>query len=168
MKVIGTREIITERLLLRKIKLEDAEPLLLSGSLTGTSDEAVKNIENRIEDYNSPHTFHWVIENNGRPIGRVLAWEVSLRDEYCQLGYDIAQEFRNRGFMTEAIKAVLLYLLTEAEFHRVYCSVRVSNVPSNKVCQKAGMILDGTLRKHYKSNNGYDDVNVYSLIREDL
>ena len=36
MKNIGTKEITTERLILRKIKLEDAEPLSASGSLSGT------------------------------------------------------------------------------------------------------------------------------------
>lgn len=168
MKMVGTQEIRTKRLLLRKIKPEDVEPLLFSGSLSCTSDTAVENVNNYIEDYNLPYTYHWVIEYDNRPIGRVLAWDVSLRDEYCQLGYDISQEFRNQGFMTEAIKAVLLFLLTEADFHRVYCSVRVPNIVSNKVCQKAGMILEGTLRKHYKCKDGYDDVNVYSFIREDL
>ncbi len=128
----------------------------------------MKNIENRIKDYDSPYTFHWVMEYNNIPIGRVLAWEVNPYDEYCQLGYDIAQEYRNQGLMTEAIKAILLYLLTEAEVNRVYCSVRVSNIASNKVCQNAGMVLDGTLRKHYKRDAGFDDVNVYSLIRDDL
>ncbi|MCD8141678.1 MAG: GNAT family N-acetyltransferase [Clostridiales bacterium] len=168
MKNIGTQEITTQRLLLRKIKLEDAEPLLFSGSLSGTLDTARKNIENYIEEYNLSYTYHWVIDYDNKPIGRVLAWDVSLRDEYCQLGYDISQEFCSQGFMTEAIKAVLLYLLTKADFHRVYCSVRVPNIASNKVCQKAGMILDGTLRKHYKCNNGYDDVNIYSFIKDDL
>ncbi len=168
MKYIGTQEIKTERLVLRKIKLEDAEQLLASGSLCGTVDEVVKNIENRIKDYDSPYAFHWVIEYHNMPIGRVLAWEVNPRNEYCQLGYDIAQEYRNQGFMTEAIKAILSYLLTEAEINRVYCSVRVPNTASNKVCQKAGMVLDGTLRKHFKSDAGFDDVNVYSLIRDDL
>ena len=167
MKNIGTKEITTERLILRKIKLEDAEPLSASGSLSGTLEEVKKNIEARIKDYESPYTYHWVIEYNNMPIGRVLAWEVSTRDEYCQLGYNISPEYRNRGFMTEAIKAIIVYLVDAADFNRVYCNVRTNNIGSNKVCQKAGMTLDGVLRKHFKSDIGFDDVNVYSFIKDD-
>lgn len=167
MKNTGTKEITTERLTLRKIKLEDAGPLSASGSLSGTLEEVKKNIEARIKDYESSYTYHWVIEYNNVPIGRVLAWEVNPHDEYCQLGYDISPEYRNRGFMTEAIKAVMTYLVDEAGFNRVYCNVRTNNVSSNKVCQKAGMTLDGVLRKHFKSAVGFDDVNVYSFIKDD-
>ncbi len=165
---IGTKEITTERLILRKIRREDAAPLSASGSLSGTLDEVKKNIEARIKDYESPYTYHWVIEYSGEPIGRVLVWEINPRDEYCQLGYDISPEHRNRGFMTEAIKAIIVYLLDEADFNRVYCNVRTNNIGSNKVCQKAGMTLDGVLRKHFKSDIGFDDVNVYSFIKDDL
>lgn len=90
MKNTGTKEITTERLILRKIKLEDAELLSASGSLSGTLEEVKKNIEARIRDYESLYTYHWVIEYNNMPIGRVLAWEVNAHDEYCQLGYDIS------------------------------------------------------------------------------
>lgn len=168
MKNTGTKEITTERLILRKIKLEDAEPLSASGSLSGTLEEVKKNIEARIKDYESLYTYHWVIEYNNMPIGRVLAWEVNAYNEYCQLGYDISPEYRNRGFMTEAIKAIIIYLVDEADFNRVYCNVRTNNISSNKVCQKAGMTLDGVLRKHFKSDIGFDDVNIYSFIKDDL
>ncbi len=168
MKPIGTQDIQTQRLFLRKLRQEDAGPLLTSGSFSGTPEEVANNVEARIREYDSPYAFHWVLEYDDQPIGRVLAWEVSPHDEYCQLGYDIAPEYRSQGLMSEALRAILRYLLTKVELNRVYCSVRASNIASNKVCQNAGMLLDGTLRKHRKCGADFEDVHVYSLLRDDL
>ncbi len=168
MNKIGTQEIKTERLILRKLCIDDAEVLHQLGCLNGPLEEVTKNIEASINQYNNPLVFHWVIEYNKIPVGRIMAWEVSDYNEYCQLGYDVAKDYRCKGIMSEALKAVIMYLIEQVGANRVYCSVRTNNIGSNKCCIKAGMTLDGTLRKHYKSDNGFDNVNVYSFIKDDI
>jgi len=165
MKQIGTNEIKTNRLLLRKIEKKDMASLIKLGCLNGSTESIEKNIENWIKQYENPSIYHWVIEYEEKAIGRILAWEVSTYNEYCQLGYDLALNFRNKGIMTEALKAVLDYLLNTAEFNRVYCQVRVNNIASNKLCKKCGMILEGTMKKHFKSKDGFDDVNVFGITK---
>ena len=166
MKQIGTNEIKTNRLLLRKIRLEDTTSLYELHCLSGSIEEVKKNIDNYINQYENPLIYHWIIEYEGKAIGRIMAWEVSTYNEYCQLGYDVALVYRNKGIMTEALKAVLDYLLYQSDFNRVYLQVRTNNIASNKVCEKCGMTLEGTMKKHFKSEYGFDDVNIWGITKK--
>lgn len=165
MNAIGTKELHTERLVLRKLCTTDALELFSVGALGETQAEAEAAVANMICYNDDPLNFHWVIEYQGKAIGRVKAWEVSTRDSYAQLGYDIGPCYRCMGLMTEAIVAVIRYLLLDAEFNRVYAMVRENNVASIRVCEKAGMIHEGTMRRHFAQEDGtYVDVRVYGIL----
>ena len=148
MKAKGTDVIRTERLLLRPPAPDDAEALVASGSLTMTLPEAKTALSDMAAEAESPYVFHWVIELDGKAVGRVKGWEVSPHNGYVQLGYDVAPGMRGRGIMTEAVRAILRYLLTDVEANRVYCSVRTANAASRRVCEKCGMQQEGVLREH--------------------
>ena len=169
MKAIGSQTIHTPRLILRPPELTDAADLVRIKSLAMSMDEARTKVADMVQERKHPFSFHWVITLNGAVIGRIKGWEVSPYNGYLQLGYDIAPKFRNHGYMTEAAQAVVLYLLKKAEANRVYCSVRASNPASRRVCEKIGMIHEGTLRQHYaRQDGGYDDVCIYGVVRSDL
>lgn len=169
MKGIGTRPIRTQRLLLRVPCAEDAAPLVRIRSLAMPLAEAEKAVAAMVAESAKPFCFHWVITADGQAVGRIKGWEVNPYNGYVQLGYDVGAKFRCRGYMTEAVQAVVRYLLTEADAHRVYCSVRESNMASRRVCEKCGMFHEGTLRQHYaRQDGGYDDVRIYGILREEL
>lgn len=161
----GTQKLRTDRLILRKLRESDAGELHDGGCLGKTPGEALDAVRKMMENNDDPMNFHWVLEYQGRAAGRIRAWDVSLRDDYAQLGYDIAEAYRCKGLMTEAVGAVCRYLLTEAAFNRVYCMVRETNHASCRVCEKAGMTLDGVMRRHFRQPDGtYTDVRVYSIL----
>lgn len=169
MKAVGTRTITTPRLVLRAPQMADAESLMRIRSLSMPLAEARKTVAAMVAESAKPFCFHWVITADGQVVGRIRGWEVNPYNGYVQLGYDIGAEFRCRGYMTEAVQAVVRYLLTEADAHRVYCSVRESNPASCRVCEKNGMRHEGTLRQHYaRQDGGYDDVRIYGILREEL
>lgn len=169
MKPVGSKNIRTKRLLLRAPQLEDAEALMRIRSLPMSLPEAKKAVAGMEEECRTPFCYHWVITLDGMVIGRVKAWDVNPYNGYLQLGYDVGEAFRNQGYMTEAVQAVVHYMLTEADANRVYCSVREGNAASRRVCEKAGMVLEGTLRQHYaRQDGGYDDVCIYGVIKRDM
>ena len=166
---IGSKELTTPRLLLRKFRLSDGLELFEAGTLGVSPEDATEFVRKMMEFNDDPQTFSWVIDYQGKAVGRVKAWEINPRDNYVQLGYDIGAAYRNNGLMTEAVKAVCEYLLTEAEVNRVYCMVRESNLASRRVCEKAGFTHEGTLRNHWMEADGtYVNVYVYGLLKEDL
>lgn len=169
MKPIGTKTLTTPRLLLRAVQNDDAEALVRIRSLAMPLSDAQKNVARMVEELQKPFTFHWVITMNGAVIGRIKAWDVNPYNGYLQLGYDLAPEHRGHGYMTEAVQAVVRFLLTEGEVNRVFCSVRAGNTASSRVCEKAGMTHEGTLRQHYaRQDGGFDDVRIYGIVRSDL
>lgn len=169
MKPVGKKVIKTERLILRPPQMKDAEPLVRIRSLPMSLEEAQKAVASMIEERNKPFSFHWVITLDGAVIGRIKAWDVNPYNGYLQWGYDIGPEYRCNGYMSEAVQAVNRFMLTEAEVNRVFCSVREGNAASRRVCEKAGMTLEGIMRQHYaRQDGGYDDVCIYGIIRSDV
>ena len=169
MKPIGTQVLNTPRLTLRPPELSDAAALVHIRSLPMSLTEAQKAVASMVEELQKPFAFHWVITLEGEVIGRIKAWEVNPYNGYAQLGYDTGPEYRGKGYMTEAVQAVLRFMLLDVQANRVYCSVRESNPASCRVCEKAGMTWEGTMRQHYaRQDGGYDDVRIYGIIRSDL
>lgn len=169
MKEIGTNILHTPRLTLRKLCSSDALDLYTAGSLGETLAEAEDIVNNMLCYNDDPMNFHWALEYEGRAIGRVKAWEVNQRDSYAQLGYDIGSQYRSLGLMTEAVRAVVRYLLIDAGFNRVYAMIRENNIASIRVCEKAGFVHEGTMRKHFAENDGsFVNVLVYGILASDL
>ena len=169
MKSSGSKPIYTSRLVLRPITQADTEALVRIKSLAMPMDDARKAVAAMMDELRKPFAFHWVITLDGAVIGRIKAWDVNPYNGYLQLGYDMGPEYRGNGYMTEAVRAVIHFLLTEAEVNRVFCSVRESNLASRRVCEKVGMTHEGTLRQHYaRQDGGYDDVCIYGIISSDL
>jgi len=169
MKPISTRLLTTSRLILRAPQVADAHDLVAAGSLLMSVEDAKARLSDMVSEASKPFGFHWVITLDGRAIGRVKGWEVSPFNGYVQLGYDVAPTLRSKGIMTEAVGAVIHYLLLDAEANRVYCSVREGNLASRRVCEKNGMRHEGVLRQHYaRQDGGYDDVYIYGIVKSDL
>lgn len=169
MKPIGSKTITTARLVLRAPADGDAEALVRVKSLTMPLAEAKKAVAGMVEELKHPFVYHWVITLEGEIIGRVKAWDVNPYNGYLQLGYDVGAEYRNHGYMTEAVGAVIRYLMQEAAVNRVFCSVRAGNAASRRVCEKCGMQLEGVMRQHYaRQDGGYDDVCIYGILKSDM
>lgn len=165
----GTAEIRTERCLLRKLQIKDAADLYRFGCLGGSREEAERLACDIIGDYSSPTSYNWVIEFKNQAVGRIKVTEISPRDNFMQIAYDIAEAYRNMGLMTECVTAVLRFLLTKVKAHRVYGQCRRTNPASARVMEKSGMKLEGCQRGHYIEKDGtYSDVFIYGIIREDL
>lgn len=168
MKPTGTQVIRTKRLCLRPPRLSDAEALMRAKTMNQPPEDVQRRVRAMVDEISRPFVYHWVITLEDTPIGRIKAWDVNPYNGYLQLGYDIGEAYRNRGLMTEAVRAVLGFLLTKADAHRIFCSVREGNLASRRVCEKCGMRHEGTLREHYaRQDGGYDDVRIYGILKQE-
>ena len=168
MNMVGTKELETKRLSLRKLRASDAADLHNICGLGESLEEAQNTVNMMIEYNDDPMNYHWVLEYEGHAVGRVKAWEVNPMDDYAQLGYETGEKYRNMGLMSEAIRAIVKYLLTEAGLNRVYCIVSEANIPSCRVCENAGMIHEGNMRRHFKYDGEYRDARVYGILSDEV
>lgn len=83
MKPLGTKVLNTLRLVLRKIASEDAESLFSVGNLRESLQDTNEIIDNMIKYNDDPLSFHWVLEYQGKAVGRIKGWEVDR--VYCMV-----------------------------------------------------------------------------------
>ena len=127
----GTQEIVTERLLLRKYKMSDAENMF-------------KNYAN-----DEPSTYNWAIEYEGEIIGGISAMFVDDMRRNCEAGYCIGYDFWNKGITSEALSAIINYLFNEVGMHRIMAKHDVENPASGEVMKKCGMTFEGRMKEYY-------------------
>ena len=131
-------------------------------------EETKELLKSWCEEYEKPNHYNWVIETDGEIIGNISVVRVNEGNEYAVLGYCIGVKYWDRGFTTEATKAVIDYLFGEIGFHRVELCHAVQNPASGRVAQKCGMTFEGTRRQAYKGANGeFFDLSDYAILKEE-
>lgn len=181
MNLLGTKRLETDRLILRKFVIEDAEAMFknwasdpettkfVSFNPHQNVDETKSILSEWIKEYEDGG-FNWVVElkESGEIIGNISVIEKSKKHNNCELGYVYGSKFWGKGYATEALKVVIGYLLNECDFHLVEAKHHKSNPASGRVMEKSGMTLDGILRERRvnKHFNGYDDLVIYSIIKK--
>lgn len=180
---VGTQKIETERLTLRRFKVEDAENMFknwasdpenvkhLSWSAHKNIEET-KNILNEwIASYENKKSYNWAItlKETDEIIGGIDVILLLEHIDCCEIGYVLSKKYWNQGIMTEALKAVQNYLFEKANFNRIQARHDVDNPASGKVMIKAGMKFEGVLRQSDKKNTGeLCDTAVYSVLKSDF
>ncbi|HEY5792811.1 MAG TPA: GNAT family N-acetyltransferase [Chthoniobacterales bacterium] len=84
-----------------------------------------------------------------------------------ELGYWIGVPFWNRGFCTEAVRAVIDFGFTTLKLHKI-CAHHLSRNPaSGRVMQKAGMSKEGTFKDQTIKWDRFESVDAYGRIVTD-
>lgn len=177
MKNLGTITIETERLILRKFKLSDAENMYKNWA----SDEEVnkfltwpahKNVEvsrsvidTWIEEYTSDKNYQWCIElkNIGEAIGSIAVVNYKEDIEAVEIGYCIGRKYWNQGITSEALTALIEFFFKKVGVNRIEAKHDLLNPNSGKVMAKCGMKYEGTGIKAGKNNTGICDVVMYGI-----
>ena len=85
----------------------------------------------------------------------------------AEIGYWTGVPFWGRGYMSEALRAVIEHSFGELGLRRVYASHFAGNPASGRVMQKAGMRYEARLRQHVVRWGEAHDLLVYGLLREE-
>lgn len=95
----------------------------------------------------------------------VVGLEVEQENERGELGYWLGLDYWNRGYCTEAAKAMLDYGFNTLNLNRIWTFYIEGNNASGKVLEKIGMQHEGTLKKHIKKNGVFKDLEYYGKIK---
>lgn len=176
----NTKVLETERLILRKFKIEDASGVFnnwatdpetnkyLSWNLHKDVNETKEIIEKWISEY-ANGSYNWIVElkDTKEVIGSIGEQGKNLKHKTISLGYCYGSKYWNKGYASEALKRVIEYLLSEQDFYLVEANHRSSNPASGRVMQKAGMKYDGTLRERRIDPDGTRSNMIYYSITKD-
>lgn len=79
----------------------------------------------------------------------------------------IAITAKGEGYGREAINALIQYAFESMTINRFWLDVYPDNHVAISLYESLGMVKEGVLRQNYKSERGYLDQIVYSLLREE-
>jgi ribosomal-protein-alanine N-acetyltransferase len=171
----------TKRLLLREIIISDAPAIYqylsdkdvikyLEGS-TDTISEAEGYINWISKTYQEGSDIRWGIveKESNKLIGDCGFGHINEPLRPTEIGYMIAKDYWNRGYMTEVLNSMLNYGFHKLKLHRIQGWVHPLNIASWKVMTKHGFIKEGTLREYIYvwHKEEYIDVDMYSLLKKD-
>lgn len=176
----GTQQIETQRLILRRFAVSDADDAFYSwysdpdvamymrwDAHTDISQtrEFICELE---ADYEKPHFYRWAItlKKDNRAIGAIGFRIENEYDAVADVSYALSKTFWNQGIISEALQAVLGYAFFYVGLNRVEAFHAVSNPASGRVMLKAGMRFEGHAPKKYRSHKGYEDCDLYAAVAD--
>ncbi len=105
--------------------------------------------------------------------GDALVGGVSLDDvrrgsgQAASLGYWIGERHARRGYMTDALSALLPFAFDGLELHRLSAAVLERNVASRRVLEKVGFVREGIARKYLRIDGEWQDHVIYGMLSTD-
>lgn len=170
-------EIFTPRLILKSIT-----PAFIHEIFNTKSDNEIMNyfgVEKKgLELYQEMHEkgmetyqislffFLLINKENGLPIGECGFHTWNKTHNRTEVFYLLRNESNKRkGYMTEALEAVLRFGFTELNLHRIEALIAAENEPSLRLLLRYGFSKEGSMREDYIVNGRYEDSDCYSLLK---
>jgi len=165
----------TPRLLLRPMALDDAADIeRLAGvfEVAGTTlniphpyppGAARPFIEQQRAAWHEDKGATWAITRDGALIGLIGIGTSTRVHSRAEIGYWIAHPEWNRGYATEAARAVIEFAFADG-FHRVQATHLTRNPASGRVMQKIGMQHEGRLRAFVRRFDRFEDIEMYAIL----
>lgn len=169
----------TERLILRKITLEDAPALFelrshgevmqyLDREPFKTIEESRSFIEEKILKAQSANEgILWVIAFKEDPtllIGTVGFWRMDKEHYRAETGYMLHPGHWRKGIMKEALMATIHYAFSQTEIHSIEANINPDNAPSAKLLESCGFVKEAYFVENYYVNGVFKDSIIYSLL----
>lgn len=182
MKHSGTKTLETQRLILRRFEMTDADAMLanwacdpevtkfLTWPAHANVDVSKAVLAEWIENYKNDNFYQWAIvikENGNAPIGSIAIVHHRDNIEMVHVGYCIGRNWWGRGITSEALGGLVRYFFEEVKVNRIESRHDTKNPNSGKVMLKCGLRYEGTLRQGDRDNTGICDCAMYGMLAED-
>lgn len=172
----------TRRLVLRKLNHVDAPSLYenvrhkeVSKWLTAVpypyrKELALKFTLLAIRKFENKQAFIFGIGIKGKtkePVGIISLEKVDHENKNAMLGYWLGRKYWGKGFMSEAVKGILIFGFKTLKLHRIWANVYPENSASVRILQKSGFVLEGREREKFFKDGKWRDYLYYGLLKEE-
>lgn len=91
-----------------------------------------------------------------------------LPNHRANIGYDLQSRYWNRGYTTEAVRAIVDFAFNILSVNRVEAEVIDGNIFSQKVLLKAGFTHEGMLRQWMYWDDRHFDMHMFSILKDEF
>ncbi len=168
-----------EKAIIRNIRSSDLEVLIQKwGDLSTRGEYFPLNIlneatikqrfqENGFWSEGSGHMA--VTDTENHIVGVIFFFTPNPFLSYIEVGYilfDTAE--RGKGYMSEALSLFSTFLLSSKQISKILLNIHPDNIGSRKVAEKNGFVSEGIDRKGVFMGGQYQDIERFTLCRDDL
>lgn len=170
----------TERLLLRPLESADAQALFAVFSDTkvmrywsGVAWDSIDKADETIARYskalaeNESLGLGIVDSQTDELIGTCSLFHLDEQSRRAEIGYGIASASWGKGYMHEALTALINYGFDALNLHRMEADTDPRNTASRRCLERLGFVNEGLLRERWIVNNEICDTSFYGLLRSD-
>lgn len=169
MQHYGTKELETQRLILRPFKENDskdmfenwANDLNVTKFLTWEPHKSVEEtkqlLASWVKSYSNLDYYQWgiVLKEENKLVGSISAVKIDNELSSVEIGFCIGKKWWRKGITTEALKRVIEFFFDEVGAKNVEARHYIENVNSGKVMKKAGMSYEKTLEEDFRVMSYY-------------
>jgi len=177
---VKTKTILTNRLILRKLHLEDNVQMFnnwgtdsdVTKYLTWEPYQNLENVNSYLKNvcnkYQQENYFNWGIElkDTHTLIGNISVVNYHEKILTMEIGYVIGKIWWGCGYTSESLLAIIDFLFAETNVQRIEALHDTNNFISGLVLTKCNFVFEGILKKRGKNNCGIVDECIYSIIRK--
>lgn len=171
----------TERLILRKLRLDDAADYFAFASdprVTrylrwgphGSPEQTQAYLADVLTRYaEGANDGLWGIEQAGeqRLIGSIHLMDINLHDLKADVGIILHAQYWGKGLACEALRRVLAFSFGELGLQRVQALIITGNTAACRLMERCGMTHEGLLRRYALQKGQWWDFDVFSIIADD-
>jgi len=173
-------ELQTERLLLRRMRVTDAEDMYdyaRRADVTryllwsphpdiGHTRDYLQYIATR---YAAGSFYDWavVLKENGRMIGTCGFTTIDCPHDAAEIGYVLNPDYHGLGIAPEAVEAVLAFGFENLFLHRIEARFMEGNEASLRVMEKVGMRFEGYRRESMLVKGRYRTIGHCSILSDE-
>ncbi|MDO8703032.1 MAG: GNAT family protein [Undibacterium sp.] len=170
----------TKRLLLRPLESADAQALFAVFSDTKVmrygsavawdsidkADETIARYSKALAE-NESLGLGIVDSQTDELIGTCSLFHLDEQSRRAEIGYGIASASWGKGYMHEALTALINYGFDALNLHRMEADTDPRNRASRRCLERLGFVNEGLLRERWIVNNEICDTSFYGLLRSD-
>ena len=167
----------TERLVLRRIMLDDAPDYFLLRSSVDAMKHICKPLHTSIEEtkamiykvnemIDSNNGLGWAVclKNKNTMIGSVSFHRIEKEHYRAEIGYMLHPDYWRLGIISEAVGALIDFGFNTLNFHSIEANIDPTNIGSEKILQKFNFVKEAYFKENYFYNGQFLDSAVYSLV----
>jgi ribosomal-protein-alanine N-acetyltransferase len=171
----------SQRFILRRPKMDDAQQLYLLARNETVSKYTHWNVHRSVSEslaviemirraYQDGKSVTWAVDAKATRelIGLIKITNIDSQNQSADLDYWLGQAYWGRGYMPEILRSVITFCCVGMGIVRIQGKHVIENKNAGQVMIKAGMTYEGTLRQSQYFKGRIWDVNVYSVLSEEL
>ena len=146
----------------------DTELWSLGGTLAPYSRYDLKQYILSEKDIYETKQLRFIIENiaDKKAVGTIDLYDFDPHNQRAAVGIMVDSAYQGNGLATEALNLLCEYAFSFLKLHQLFAYVPVKNESSKKIFDNCGFKDRGLLSDWIQAADGYEDVQIVSLISD--